>query len=96
MMLSGLDGFLHGIACSPVAIPSEEWMAVSLGGAPEDVSSWALESIAVIFLNIIKGLTTDPPEVEPIFWQAPEGRVIALDWCEGFMPAVSLRLKEWL
>ena len=31
MMLSDLDGFLHGVICSPVAIPSEEWMTVALG-----------------------------------------------------------------
>ena len=26
MMLSDMDGFLHGVICSPVMIPSEEWM----------------------------------------------------------------------
>ena len=31
MMLSDLDGFLHGIICSPVVIPAEEWMVVALG-----------------------------------------------------------------
>lgn len=96
MMLSGLDGFNHGIACFPVPIPTEEWMPVAVGGAPEDVPSWVLEGIAVIYVNIIEGLTSDPPEVEPIFWQAPEGHMIAMDWCEGFMQAVSLRPKEWL
>ncbi len=96
MMLSDLDGFLHGIACSPFPIPTSEWMPVALGGAPENVPSWALEGIAVIFLNIIEGLKADPPEVEPIFWQGPEGHVIAMDWCEGFMQAVALRPKEWL
>lgn len=85
MMLSDLDGFLHGVACSPVPIPSEEWMAVALGGDPADLPNSVLEGIAAIFLNIIEGLMTDPPEVEPIFWQAPEGHVIAMDWCEGFM-----------
>lgn len=96
MMLSDLDGFLHGIACSPVPIPFEEWMPVALGGKPEDVPKWVLEEIAIIYVNIIDGLTSDPPEVEPIFWQAREGHVIAMDWCEGFMDAVKLRSKEWL
>lgn len=31
MMLSDLDGFLHGVVCSPVAIPSEDWMSLALG-----------------------------------------------------------------
>lgn len=55
-----------------------------------------LEGISVIFLSIIEGLARNPPEVEPIFWEAPESHVIAMDWCEGFMQAVSLRPKEWL
>ena len=42
------------------------------------------------------GLALDEPEVEPIFWQAKEGHLIAMDWCEGFMDAVALRPKEWL
>lgn len=93
MMLSDLDGFLHGIACCPVPIPFEEWMHVALGGKPEDVPSWVLEEIATIYVTIIDGLTSDPPEVEPIFWQAKDGHVIAMDWCEGFMDAVKLRRK---
>lgn len=96
MMLSDLDGFLHGVACSPVPISAEEWMPVGLGGSPEDVPDWVLESIALIFDSIIQGLTFDPPEIEPIFWESEEGQVIAMDWCEGFMQAVSLRPKEWL
>lgn len=96
MMLSDLDGFLHGIACCPVPIPFEEWMSLALGGKPEDVPSWVLEGIANIYVNIIEGLTSDPPEVEPIFWQAQEGHVIAMDWCEGFMDALKLRSKDWL
>lgn len=95
MMLSDLDGFLHGIACSPVPIPAEEWMSVALGASPEDVPSWVLEGVGVIYLSIIEGLTADLPEVEPIFWEAPEGHVIAMDWCEGFVQAVALRSKEW-
>ena len=39
MMLSELDGFLHGIACSPILIPTEERMSVALGDAPKDVPS---------------------------------------------------------
>ncbi len=96
MMLSDLDGFLHGVACSPVPISAEEWMPAGLGGSPEDVPDWVLESITLIFDSIIQGLTFDPPEVEPIFWKSDEGQVIAMDWCEGFMQAVSLRPKEWL
>ena len=34
MMLSEMDGFLHGVACSPVPIPADEWMLVALGSGP--------------------------------------------------------------
>lgn len=96
MMLSDLDGFLHGVACSPVLIPTEEWIPVAIGGLPKDVPDWVLQSIILIYDSIIKGLTFDPPEVEPIFWEAKEGHVIAMDWCEGFLQAVSMRPKQWL
>jgi uncharacterized protein len=96
MMLSDLDGFLHGIACCPVPILFEEWITVALGGKPEGVPSWVIQDIASIFVNIIEGLTNDPPEVEPIFLQAKEGHVIAMDWFEGFMEAVKLRSKDGL
>jgi uncharacterized protein len=47
-------------------------------------------------LGFVEGLALEEPEVEPIFWEAKEGHVIAMDWCEGFMDAVSLRPQEWL
>jgi len=37
IMLSDLDGFLHGLACSPVPVSSEEWLPVALGGSPDGV-----------------------------------------------------------
>lgn len=96
MMLSDLDGFLHGVICSPVVISSEEWMAQALQIDPEEVPSWVLDDITDLYMGIAQGLMTDPPIVEPIFWQAREGHVIAMDWCAGFMQAVALRPKEWL
>lgn len=96
MMLSDLDGFLHGIVCSPVEIPQAEWLRKAMGGPLNKVPPEILQAIIDIHDNVVDGLTLDEPEVEPIFWQAKEGHVIAMDWCEGFMDAVSLRPKEWL
>ena len=96
MMLSDMDGFLHGVICSPVMIPSEEWMPVALGADPVDVPEWVLNDVTDLYMGIAQGFVADPPVVEPIFWQAREGHVIAMDWCEGFMQAVALRPKEWL
>ena len=95
MMLSDLDGFLTGIACSPEVIPEAEWMPLALGGTLE-VPEWVRQTIAALFGNILQKLQSDPPFVEPIFWLAPHGDAIAMDWCAGFMDAVSLRPKKWL
>ena len=96
MMLSDLDGFIHGVICSPVMIHSDEWLPVALGGDPGEVPVWVLNDITDLYMGIAQGLVADPPVVKPIFWQAHEGHVIAMDWCEGFMQAVALRPKEWL
>ena len=96
MMLSDLDGFIHGILCCPTIIPPEEWMPIAFGDDPEPLPRSIVQSVANLFGNVAHGLTSDPPMVEPIFWQAKEEHVIAMDWCEGFMQAVSLRPKEWL
>jgi uncharacterized protein len=96
MCISDLDGFIHGIACSPVTIQPEEWVPVALGGHIEGIPDWVIEAIITLYSGSISYLSKDPPQVEPIFWQAKEGHVIAMDWCEGFMQAVALRNKEWL
>jgi uncharacterized protein len=96
MILSDLDGFLHGVVCSPVAIPQAEWLQKAMGGPADGLPLEILQAIIDIYYNIQDGLALDEPEVEPIFWQAKEGHVIAMDWCAGFMDAVSLRPKEWL
>jgi uncharacterized protein len=95
MLLSDLDGFLHGIACSPVEVPAQEWMQAALGVSPEEVPQWVLETIGSRFMSILEGLAAEPPVMEPVFWQANEGHVIAMDWCEGFMEAVDLRQDAW-
>lgn len=96
MMLSDLDGFLHGVACSPVEIPQQEWMQKAMGGPFNMVPPAILQFIAEMYEDIQDGLALDDPEVEPIFWESRDGHVIAMDWCEGFIDAVSLRPKEWL
>lgn len=96
MCISDLDGFIHGVVCSPVTIQADEWVPVAFGGHIEGTPDWVIEAIITLYSEVALGLAEDPPEVEPIFWEAKEGHVIAMDWCEGFMKAVSLRPKEWL
>lgn len=96
MMLSVLDGFLHGVACSPSTIPVAEWMAKALGGSAQQIPVWATEAVAPRYVEILDGLGLTPRRVDPIFSDAMEGYVIAMGWREGFMEPVGLRPKEWL
>jgi uncharacterized protein len=96
MMLSDLDGFLHGVVCSAVPIPQDEWLSAAMGERATKLPTHILEIIIDLHDTILDGLTLPEPEVEPIFWEANAGHVIAMDWCEGFMDAVALRPKEWL
>lgn len=96
MMLSDIDGFLHGVVCSPMAIPSKHWVPVVIGGDPRVVPDWALTTIIEHYKAIAERLMSDPQVVETIFWKMKDDHVVATDWCEGFMQAVALRPKEWL
>jgi uncharacterized protein len=70
-------------------------MQAVLGAAPDEVPQWVLEAVGALFMSILEGLAMEPPEMDPVFWQAKEGHVIAMDWCEGFMEAVQLRQDAW-
>ena len=96
MMLPDLDGLLHGVICSPSPVSSDVWMAAGLRAEPKELPDWVLNTLTDRYMEIAQGLAHDPMVVEPIFWQAKKGHVIAMDWCEGFMKAVSLNPKKWL
>ena len=96
MMLSDLDGFLHGIACSPKTLRPARWLPIALGATPNTVPAWVQDALQRWLRAIKQNLQATPPVVEPVFWQAPAGHVIAMDWCEGFMDAIKLCPKEWL
>ena len=100
MGLSDLDGFLTGILCSPELIMPSEWLPLVWGSdQPEikdaDTHIWAVQEILQLYNEIAAGLNATDPFIEPIFWQAPEGHEIAMDWCEGFMDAFHLRTELW-
>ncbi len=92
LMLSDFDGFLHGVACTPD--PIDEWIEIAFGsraGIPEDILRIAVARLE----EIREGLAEQNSPTEPVFWQAKEGHVIAMDWCEGFMEAVKHRPQTW-
>ena len=45
--------------------------------------------------EIISQLDDVPGALEPILYSSPDGKMLAADWAEGFMDAVSLRDDEW-
>jgi uncharacterized protein len=96
MRLSDLDGFLHGVVCSPVVIPSKHWLPVVIECDPRHVPDWALTAIVDHYKGIAERLMSNPQVVDTIFWQTDEGHVDASDWCAGFMRAIALRPRKWL
>lgn len=93
--LSDLDGFLTGVISCPVLIMPSEWLPVALGGPPVDAPAEIIELVMQRYNEIVAALNGSPAVLEPVFWQAKEGHVIAMDWCEGFMDAVALRHEDW-
>ncbi len=95
MQLSDLDGFLTGVICSPEAIMPSTWLPVAFSspeiGAPPEI----LELVMGRYNDIVASLNSEPPALEPVFWRAKEGHMIAIDWCEGFMDAYALRSDSW-
>ena len=100
MQLSDLDGFLTGVAVSPEPIQPSEWFPVIWGDDPPDfedadMAELILGTIKGRYNEILQSLASDPPQLDPIFWQTADGTVIAGDWAEGFMDAMRLRPVEW-
>ena len=88
MQLSDLDGFLTGIICSPELIPPSKWLPVIWGGEQAGqknatTAEWAIQEVFTRYNEIVDCLNSEPAFIEPIFWHAKEGHVIAMDWCEG-------------
>ena len=100
MGLSDLDGFLTGIVVGPELILPSEWLPVIWGGEEpefrtEEEMRAVLGTIMGRYNEIIACLADDPDDLDPIFWEGPEGEVIASDWADGFLDAVALRPQAW-
>ncbi len=100
MQLSDLDGFLTGIAVSPELIQPSEWLPVIWGNdfpdfENDDMAELIFETIMGRYNEILQSLAADPPQFNPIFWEANDGVAFAGDWAEGFRAAMMLRPVDW-
>ena len=100
MSLSDLDGFLTGIVVGPELILPSEWLPVIWGGEePEFTTETEMRTVLGTIMGryneIVACLADDPDDLDPIFWEGPEGEVIASDWAGGFLDAVALRPAAW-
>jgi uncharacterized protein len=100
MGLSDLDGFLTGIVVGPELILPSEWLPVVWGGGePTFGSDKEARSILGIMMGryneIVRALDAAPDDLDPVFWEGPDGRVIVSDWAAGFLDAVALRPRAW-
>jgi uncharacterized protein len=100
MGLSDLDGFLTGIVVGPELILPSEWLPVIWGGEEPKFETEAemrtvLGTIMGRYNEIIDAFNGDPDDFDPIFWEGPEGEIIASDWAAGFLDAVALRRSAW-
>jgi uncharacterized protein len=100
MQISDLDGFLTGIAIGPELLLPSEWLPLVWGGE-EPVFEGIEQAQTVIgtimgrYNEILRVLDIDPEVYTPLFWEGPDGDVIAADWAEGFADAIRLRPEAW-
>ncbi len=100
MGLSDLDGFLTGIVVGPELIVPSEWLPVVWGGGEPTFESdkearSVLGTIMGRYNEIVRALDAVPDDLDPVFWEGPDGRVIVSDWAAGFLDAVALRPRAW-
>jgi len=92
--LSEMDGFMTGVVCCPEHIPVLEWLDIALGNVDE-VPGTIGAIVTTQYSKIKQTLESQSGQLQPIFWESPEGNPMAMGWCDGFMEAVKLRPVRW-
>lgn len=97
-MLSELDGFLTGLAAGPELVMPAEWLPHVWGGREPNFrdeleAQKILGAIMHRYNDIERRL--ESRALEPILLETEAGEVLASDWANGFLLAVSLRYAAW-
>ncbi|MGP7796720.1 UPF0149 family protein [Sphingomonas sp. CLY1604] len=102
MLLTELDGFLHGVIVCPDPIPPAEWLqnvwGVDDGGVPAfddpaDVQ-WFVDAVMARYQEILRDLARGKPR--PILdVDERNGDVLWELWIDGFAEAMELRGEHW-
>lgn len=100
LLMSGLDGFLTGIAVSPKPVPESEWMPQIWGGAMPPLAlmpgtAWVVDAIRAHGAMIRLIVETAPETLTPILETDNDDELLPEIWAEGFMRAVYLRGQDW-
>ena len=100
MGLANLGRFLTGVVIGPESILPTEWLPVIWGGEEPEFETevemrTVLGAIMGRYNEIAACFNSDPIDFDPIFWEGPEGEVIASDWAGGFLDAVAFRPSAW-
>ncbi len=101
--LSGLDGFLTAIVCTPGLVMPSQWIPTLWG---DDVLTWEnkeeAEEIITLMLRHMNGigrsLAEEPDDFRPIFLHHPAGGTtitIVDDWCEGCLRGMRFDPGYW-
>jgi uncharacterized protein len=98
LLLSELDGFLTGVAVGPEPIMPAEWLPHVWGGCEPNFTD-ELEAQKIVgaimhrYNDIARRLETRT--LEPVLLETEAGEVLASDWADGFLLALSLRYEAW-
>lgn len=101
MQLSELDGYLTGIAVGPEMIMPSEWLPHIWGEDGEagfedmEEAQDVLGHIMRRYNEIVQSLDAGPEAYVPVFWEDDEGQPDPIDWVDGFVRAMALRVDAW-
>lgn len=98
LLLSELDGFLTGLAAGPELVMPAEWLPHVWGGRePNFRDELEVQKVLGAIMHRYNDIERqlESRALEPILLETEAGEVLASDWANGFLLAVSLRYAAW-